>query len=509
MSLHAPSPRVRWGLFAILAVELVALTAFDLPGELDFSSIPFCDAGANLSLQYLISHGYRPTIDFAYLYGLLPVLLGRLWFTIAGLTPFANQALLLLCGLGMAFAFARIAAALRIHQIAVAVLIVTLWFSIHPDYPALAQALEALLLALALSEQAVQHRQFALALITAAVFTKPSMAYVYGALLVVIWFARTPTESRRSRFLPEVGIPVGITAAGCVIVLSAFYGPMALIRTVLPLEGASTYRIQHFGFFTGSGRAFWNPPHDFLMLYVFGPAGIWITATIFLACATIGVAYRFWARSKEQDSATPIRDEIIFTCFVLHVAFVCLFFGNQWSWFYYSYFLIIGVVAAVDTGPVARRAGIAICIIGAVSGFGVSHAVYHLWKTDEVTAVTAGMYSQPPEATEWSHVLDMTRGHRTTILDTKGAAELMFPGFQPPVSLYLDPGLMLQSEIDRKVRQLQDSDMVVVPLGPVTCGGIPRAPEIYDAMCSFDLIFRGSYFDVYRHRKIAAVSLSS
>lgn len=505
MSVHLSSPRTHWRLlFAILATETIALNILWAPVSLDFTHFAFCDSGANLTLQYLITHGYRPTIDFAYLYGLLPVLIGRIWFAIAGLTPLAYQLLLLVCGLGMALAFARIAAALQVHVIAIPFLIVTLWFSIHSDYPALAQAIEALLLVSALSEHARGRRQSAIVLATAAVFAKPSMGYVYGALLIVIWFARTPSESRRSRFMPEVGIPVGITAAGCAILLSVFYGPAALVRSVLPLEGVSTYRMQNFGFFSGSGRAFWNPADNSSVLYAFGPAGIWIAASIFLACAAFGAAYRLWARSEDSNGGTKARDEIILTCFVLHLTFVCLFFGNQWSWFYYSYLLVIGVAAAVDTGPVARRAGIAICLIGALSGFGVPHSVLHLWKTREATAVTAGLWSQPPETTEWIDVFKLTRGHRTTILDTKGAAELIFRGFEPPVSLYLDPGLMLQSDIDRKMRQLADSEMVVVPLGTATCGGIPRAVEFHDAMRRFNLIFHGAYFDVYRRRETVA-----
>ncbi len=501
MNAAVPENRVRaesW-IFAILAAEIIALNIFWAPISLDFAHFAFCDNGANLTLQYLIAHGYRPTIDFAYLYGLLPVLIGRAWFAIVGLTPFACQLLIFLCGLGIVFAFARIAAALRFHGIAIVILIVTLWFGIHPDYPALAQAFEALLLALALSSQALDDRKSALILASLAIFAKPSMGYLYGLLLVVIWFARSSAALRRSRLFPEVVLPVGITVSACAIVLSAFYGPVAVIRTVLPTEGLSTYRMQNFGFFMGSGRRFWDPAQNAWAVAAFGPLGLWIAASIFLTCAAFAAAYRLWRRSDDRDHTAEIRDEIILTCFVLHAAFVCLFFGNQWSWIYYSYFLVIGVASAADTGPIARRAGIAICLIGALSGSGVSYAVSNLWMTRKATPVTAQMWSQSSRAAEWSNVINITSGHRTTILDTKGAAELIFPGFQPPVSLYLDPGLMLQSDIDRKVRQLADSDLVVVPLGPVTCGEIPRAPEIQKAMLDFEPIVSGQYFVVYRH----------
>lgn len=486
-------------LFAIIAAEIIALNILWAPITLDFGHFAFCDNGANLTLQYLISHGYRPTIDFAYPYGLLPVLLGRIWFAVVGTSPVALQILILLCELGMGFAFARIAAALRLNGISITIILITLWFSIHPNYPSITHSSEALLLTLALSEQASRERTRALMFATAAVFAKPSMGYVYLAWMVVLWFRRTPRSERRECFLSEVFTPVAVTGAVCGAALSAIYGLRVLIRTLFPIEGAGVYKALNDGFFSGSGRLFWDPSHNSVLSYLFGPAGLWIFATIFLAYAAFGSARRIWLEPDSNNTPERIRDEIILTCFLLHAAFVCVFFGNQASWFYYSYFLVIGVAVAAGLGTVGRRTGFAVCCLGALSLFGATLAILRDWKTQRPRAVTARLWSPHAEAAEWSRVLRVTNGTHATILDTKGAAELIFPQFQPPTSLYLDRGLMRQSEIDRKVRQLADSDLVVVPLGPATCGGIPRAPEIQDEMRSFESIFSGQYFDVYRH----------
>ena len=87
------------------------------PVSLDFAHFAFCDSGANLSLQYLIAHGYRPTIDFAYHYGLLPIFRRRGYGSQlqgdAGRIPDTHSA----CGLGIAFAYARIAATLSLRGI--------------------------------------------------------------------------------------------------------------------------------------------------------------------------------------------------------------------------------------------------------------------------------------------------------------------------------------------------------------------------------------------------------
>src|SRR5271155_1164674 len=81
-------------LFAILTAEALALFIVQLAGTLQFGTFAFFDTGENLTAQYLISHGYRPTIDFFYHYGLMPLLFGRVWFSIFGLTPTACVAMI-------------------------------------------------------------------------------------------------------------------------------------------------------------------------------------------------------------------------------------------------------------------------------------------------------------------------------------------------------------------------------------------------------------------------------
>jgi hypothetical protein len=500
MNAAVPENRVRaesW-IFAILAAEIIALNIFWTPISLDFAHFAFCDNGANLTLQYLIAHGYRPTIEFAYHYGLLPILVARIWFALTGANPMSYQILIVICSLGIGLAFARILAILRLRSMSIAIIFITLWFSVYPNYPSIAHASEALLLALALSEQASGREKWALVFASMAVFAKPSMGYVYLAWLIILWIRRTPRPQWSDRLLPEVMIPVAITGSVCAAVLSAIYGLLALAHTVFPLEGATAYKVLNYGFFSGSGRIFWEPMHASLASYIFGVSGLWIVLTIFLAFSAAGATKRLWFDRDSSDSPDRFRDEVILTCFVLHATFVCLFFGNQWSWFYYSYFLVIGVAVAADVSITGRRIGLAVCCIGVLSLFGTTLAVLRDWKTQQPRAATAWLWSPPAEAAEWNHVLELTRNVRATILDTKGAAELMYPQFQPPVSLFLDRGLMLQSEIQRKILQLGDSDMVVVPINVATCSGIPDSPEIRAAMQSFEPVFGGEFFDVYR-----------
>src|SRR6202043_881867 len=64
-------------LFFLFSIELIALMIARLPETMNFEAFAFGDRGANLTLQYLVAHGYRPAIDFGYHYGLLPILVGH------------------------------------------------------------------------------------------------------------------------------------------------------------------------------------------------------------------------------------------------------------------------------------------------------------------------------------------------------------------------------------------------------------------------------------------------
>ncbi len=52
-------------------------------------SFGFVDTGANLTQQYLVGHGPRPTRNFAYVRRLLALLRRRIWFGTFELIPAA------------------------------------------------------------------------------------------------------------------------------------------------------------------------------------------------------------------------------------------------------------------------------------------------------------------------------------------------------------------------------------------------------------------------------------
>src|SRR5713101_2853964 len=173
-------------IFALFATLLMGIEFFELPANFTFDQFAFCDAGGNLTVQCLIAHGLRPAIDFGYHYGLLPLAITKAWFAILGTSPSAYLALMGAANIVMAWALARVAAALEFSALGVVLAAIAIGFAVQSSYPAAAQAVEACLLGLALAEHAAGRRDRALALAGAAVFAKPSMGFVYGILLILL-----------------------------------------------------------------------------------------------------------------------------------------------------------------------------------------------------------------------------------------------------------------------------------------------------------------------------------
>jgi hypothetical protein len=483
-------------IFILFAIEILAIDFFRLPEIMAFDSYAFCDNGANLTLQYLVSHGLRPTVDFGYHYGLLPILTGRVWFAIAGRTPIGYQALMVGCDLVIVAAMARIAATLRFGATSLALTAITLGFAARASYPSLAQGLEAALLSCGIAEQTAGKRSRALIFTSAAAFTKPSMAYLYSILLIAFACRNLRGDRVLTRILRVIA-PAIATSIVIASILAVSYGLAPLIHTVMPVGGAAAYRALHYGFFN-AGREFWDPAGLPWLYYFVDVSGFWILATLFLIGS--GVSAIFYLRTQTNDSGLDARrNETIITCAILHVAFIALFFGNQWSWFYYAYFLTIGVAASAGVSAIQQRLAIGLCLMGIVAWTDVAFSEWRWWQTRKRDAVTNWLWASDDERDEWQRVLDLVRVQRTVVLDTKGAIELLMDGFEKPVSLYLDFGLMVPADIQRKVQQISEAQMVVVPVGGIeACRGIPAAPEFDTALKSFEPRMKGKFFDVYQ-----------
>jgi len=491
LSLRAPH------LFAIFAVEAVAIAIARRPMDMGFSRFAFFEYGSNLTLQYLISSGLRPAIDFGYQFGLLPALIGKVWFGCLGLTPAAYQWAMLTGAILFAWALARIFAARKIGASGLALLIVSFGFACLSSYPNLSHCGEVVILAHALASQVRGSYKGA----TLAVFDKPVMGYVYGALLLILIVLELRRRKGTFRDFIDAIIPAAIVFLVLSVMLIAIYGARSFVLTILPIEGAHSYSMLRWRFL-GAGSYLWNPASGFAAYFLDIP-GFWMASTLFLltAAAVQAINY-YYTRGK---GLTPA-GELIITCAILHLSFISFFFGSAASWLYYSYLLAIGCALATELSPGWRLAAAPLCVLAILSWYTTASSVCKQWKTTSPNPQTAGLWSLPAEADEWNRIVDKARHEKMVVYDTRGAVELMYPEFGKPITFILDPGLITQGDIARTVTRLSTVNAFVMRKGMQTLTDQPlNVPEINAAMSDFDLDPNAYFFfEFYRRRHAKA-----
>jgi hypothetical protein len=480
--------------FVIFAIEAVAIEIARLPVDMGFSRFAFFDYGANLSLQSLIATGYRPAIDFGFAYGLLGVLIGKVWFVCFGLTPAAYQGAMLSGAILFAWALARIFAERKIGATGLALLIVSFGFAYQSSYPSLTHCIEAVILAHALALQVRGSYRGALALATVAVFDKPAMGYVYGALLLFLIVIELRGRSGTVRDFIAAIIPSAIVFGVLSIVLIAVYGARSFLLTIVPIEGVNNYRAMRFGFINGPGKYLWNPTGRGISYFLDIP-GFWVASTLYLIVAAVVQA----TKSGRGESLTR-GGEVIVTCAILHLSFVYLFFGSAMSWFYYSFLIAIGCGLATEMSREWRWAAVLLCGLATLSWYTAASAIYTGWKGTSPSPETAGLWAQPGEASEWNKIVAMARDQKIVVMDRRGGVEMIYPELGKPVAFSLVPGLRTEGEVSRTAARLSSADAYVVPGVLQLLDGLPDAPEITAVMKDFVLEWKGYFFEVYRRR---------
>jgi hypothetical protein len=396
------------------------------------------------------------------------------------------------------------AAALRLGTLGIVLLAVALPFA-FPTFT-LTYALEAALLSNALAEQAAQRRSTALALATAACFVNPSMAFLYGLVLLLglLWESRGRNDDTGSSIdwpnIVRTVTPAAITGAFLIVILSAVYGPLALAKTILPLAGMAAHRNQASGFFHGVGRDFWYQPRLGLPYYLFSVVGFWIAATLWLIVAGLGAGRRLLSARRGRDIFRAA-DEFILTCAILHVAFVTVFFGSEVSWRYYCYVLVMGVAATSIRDPQsARLAGLlaVMSLLGNVSHFA---QIAGQWRTTAPSPVTAGMWASSKEVQEWEQVQRAIDGHRALLLTAMGCGPVLSAHFEPPFANHFTPGELMPDQLARLMLQIDGAQRIVVVISSGFGNMLVWWPDIQHALGSHQLLWKGESFAVYGARK--------
>lgn len=480
----------------MLATGLLALEALRLPIAARFEVWRFADYGANLTVHALLDQGLRPTIDFFYPYGLLPVAIGRVGFALAGRSPAAYLAAVGVLHVLGAWAIARIAVSLRIGWTGTALAIAALPLTFPPTYPNLAHGLEAVLIAHALAEIAAGRLDRSLVLTALAALTKPSMAYVLGALVVGALAVR---DRGRGKNLLKSLRPLMLVAVPVLVVLAGWFGVAVLVRTQWPGTTADLYRSARYGFFRGIGRDFWLPPQATWRSYLGTARGYWLAASAVLVVVGVSSVPRVLLRGGAE--AIPRRAAgVVGACALLHVAFVAAFFGGENSWLYYAYLLTIGLMASVRLEGWRRVAVAVLAGLAVLSGRGLPREAVRDWRA--VDARIDGLWTSSDSAREWSEVRRRLAGpgrRPVALLAMSGCAEMVEPElFLPPVSLFLLNGMDQTIDARRKADQLRSAATVLVPKVPEgTLEFRLTSPAFRAALAGRRVLLDGRYYRLY------------
>ncbi len=486
------APRRGYNGFALLLMaEVVALALFQSPAERFIRYIGF-DSGVDLTMQDLMARGLRPTVDFGCAYGLLPLLVNRAWYGIAGLTPGAYRAEAVLGTCLTAWGMARFAGARRVGPAGLALIALSMPDVLFSTYNTSVHVFEPALLVHGLAEQARGRRGRALAFATAALFVKPSLGYVYGMVLLIC-ILLAAKGGARGYWVRSLG-PAAATGIVLAVVVAGAFGVGPLVGTIIPRAGMAIYRQEGFGFFRGTGREFWALPGAGLRDYFRYEVGFWLIGSAWLAwCAMEGL----WRLLRGRSPGEAGRDaEVVASCATLHVAFVTLLFAHRMSWAYYFSILILGL-AAIAKGSRSRTV-VAWCLAAMllVSDRSKLLTTYRDRSASAPGAETLGLWATPAERSEWRTVLELTRGHQPVLLTIIEGSAPLVPRFAPPVAAYFCPGLTLPVEVRRKASQLATARMIVALVGP-DWRGFTLWPELAAALDGCEPVYEGRTFRVY------------
>jgi hypothetical protein len=477
----------------LLIVEVIALAVFQSPNERFLRYIGF-DSGVDLTMQDLLRRGFRPTIDFGCIYGPLPLLINRVWYAVAGLSPRAFRVEVVLGTCLTAWGMARFAWVRRVGAAGWALIVLAMPDVLFPSYSTFVHVLEPALLVHGLAEQARGKRERALALATAACFVKPSMGYVYGFMLLV-GIALASKGAGRGYWVRSLG-PAAMVGMILAVVTAVAFGVTPVVRMLVPTTGAAVYRLEHYGFFHGAGREFWILPGVSLPGYFRYEVGFWLLGSAWLIWGDLEGSWRL-ARGRATGEEA-VDDEVVACCAGLHAVFVTCFFGHRMSWTYYFPILILGL-AALAKGSRCRVLiawGLAAMLL--VNDRSKLSQTYRDWSTSAPSRKdTVGLWATPAERQEWLRVLELTRGQQPVLLTTIEGSVPLVPRFAPPVAAYFCPGLTLSVEARRKASQLALAQMIVTAI-PRDWRGFTLWPELRAAMEGCEPVFEGETFRVYR-----------
>ncbi|MFN8004942.1 MAG: hypothetical protein U0X75_28470 [Acidobacteriota bacterium] len=487
-----PTTSKHFWLLGLLLFVHAATFLMQLPTSYEFANFVFFDPGAALRNDKLLAQGYLPTIDFGYPYSLLPLIVGRIFFALAGRTPAAYILFMFLTEAAILFGFWRLVR--NCGWLIALFVIAAMPHAIIPVYVHLTHPLEAALIIHIITDLASGHRARALAIATACLFVKPSMAYVLGFLIIVLTLVTLIRQRKTWKSFFVFLRPAFLTGAVCLAISSAYFGLVPTVTALIPINGAQSYKALNFGLF-GNGKTFWLPrltgATQFAKYYALTPAGFWLLCTLLLAI--FGVISLVKLLNSPND-----KYETLAIVAISHFTFLFAFFGWPGSWTYYSSLLVAGValgLAAFHVRPLLLVGLIMIALAGNIERYEIT---VNAWKWMKRSPESAGLWAFQDQRDEWNHARSLA-GTRPIFYLNNGCAELLYPNIESPISFFLSPDQQVPREFDRIRQQLEEASVVITyNQAPVLDPW--NWPEFAAQREKFSETWRGVYLTVHERK---------
>ncbi|HWE36584.1 MAG TPA: hypothetical protein VG406_08460 [Isosphaeraceae bacterium] len=491
-------------LVALFVAEAAGFLAVTYPGLNSFTDFCFADFGADLCSFELMRRGRVPVVDFGYIYGLIPLVLGDYWYRLTGLGPTGWKLWCAATTIALVVSSCRYARRVEAGPAGWALMALALPILLSRKAVVFAKGIEPLLLIASLTALVGGRRGAALCWAMACVFVKSGLSACWAAALGALIVAREwRRPSRLARELaPAAGLGVALFAA-----TAWRFGPLAATRSIVPLDGARVYAENHFGFFRGIGRNFWAPPGARWTYYLGTPAGSWLAASAVLVVGGVLAARRLWLGRTSHAG----RDEAVVLCAIAHTTFVTMMYGNAWSWGHYGYILILGVVAASTAGRLATAATIALAALSIPADAGFLRHAANLWRRTAPSPATYGLHASDRERSDWAEIRRRIDGESAALLAVSDGAAVIDRRFAPPCVFYLDHAEARPAEVEDKLQQLRACSMVVCWTPVLLSYMVPpeRFPEFAPALADFEVVLDRPPFRLYRRVRGAAGRPSS
>lgn len=425
-----------------------------LPQSQDFKLFGLYDQGAIVKANQLYwQHGWIPTRDFGYSYGLGSLLLGGTVLPLMDYSPWGHWLLMLAGQLALVAAVWSILTYLPMTRSLWLLVFISWPLWILPNYLTYMHVYEAALLTTAISLALRQRFGWALALCTLTLFLKPSMAYLLGTLLVVVWFWHYRADGwyRPGRLLSLLAPSLIVGGLG-VALLALCFGLTVTLQSLLPLTGGRSYQAMDFGFFR-AGRAFWLPQlgsiTEYCSYYIFSPAAWWLLCTVGLLTALLHRP-ALWRN-------TPA-GRLWLLAGGVHFAFIFLLYAWAGSWIYYSWALGLVSIATLLIWHKAWPAwGLAVlALVGQLTWYA---SINDAWQYKPRVTTAGQLWIYQDMQTELQEI--QARTPPGTLWLTNGIMERMLPNVQTPHVWFLSPELLLPADLTRLRAQIQSAPCVV------------------------------------------------